>query len=104
MRGLSEDGKSYTQAEKEAPIATWVCERLSSQLLGLIQTRHKPLVLLLSTKALDELPPRTPKFLTVDNGLRLQGKLLFLLLSGCFVCLSFSPLTSLIIFIVKFTL
>lgn len=64
-RGLSEAEKHYAQIEKEALAATWACERLSSYLLGLkfkLETDHKPLVPLLSTKALDELPPRVLRF------------------------------------------
>ena len=64
-RGLSEAEKHYAQIEKEALAATWACERLSSYLLGLkfkLETDHKPLVPLLSTKPLDELPPRVLRF------------------------------------------
>ena len=64
-RGLSDTEKHYAQIEKEALAATWACERLSSYLLGLkfrLETDHKPLVPLLSTKALDELPPRVLRF------------------------------------------
>lgn len=60
-RGLSEAEKHYAQIEKEALAVTWAKERLASYLLGLkyrIETAHKPLLSLLSTKALDELPPR----------------------------------------------
>lgn len=45
--------------------ATWACEHLSSYLLGLefrLETDHKPLVPLLSTKVLDELPPTVMRF------------------------------------------
>ena len=44
-----------------AQIVTWACERFSDYLLGLtfrVQTGHKPLVLLFSSKNLDELPIR----------------------------------------------
>lgn len=64
-RGLSNAEKNYAQIEKEALAATWACERLSSYLLGLkfrLETDHKPLVPLLSSKALDELPPRVLRF------------------------------------------
>ncbi len=57
--------KHYTQIEKEALAVTWACKRLSSYLLGLkftLETDHKPLVSLLSTKALDQLPPRVLRF------------------------------------------
>ncbi|KAJ8336269.1 hypothetical protein SKAU_G00396120 [Synaphobranchus kaupii] len=62
---LTEAGKHYAQIKKEALAATWACERLSSYLLGLkfkLETDHKPLVPLLSTKPLDELPPRVLRF------------------------------------------
>lgn len=59
-RQLSEAEKHYAQIGKEALAATWACERLQSYLLGMsftIEIDHKPLVPLLSSKALDELPP-----------------------------------------------
>ncbi|KAJ8346897.1 hypothetical protein SKAU_G00282980 [Synaphobranchus kaupii] len=64
-RGLTGAEKHYTQIEKEALAATWACERLSSYLLGMkftLETDHKPLLTLLSEKALDELPPRILRF------------------------------------------
>ncbi|KAL6482216.1 hypothetical protein MHYP_G00102960 [Metynnis hypsauchen] len=64
-RGLTDAEKHYAQIEKEALAVTWACERLSPYLLGLqfkIETDHKPLVPLLSSKALDELPPRVLRF------------------------------------------
>ena len=48
----------YAQIEKEALAITWACDSFSDFLMGLvfhIQTDHKPLVPLLSTKCLDEL-------------------------------------------------
>lgn len=65
FRVLSETEKHYAQIEKEALAAMWACERLSSYLLGLMFTLemdHKLLVSLLSTKALDQLPPRVLRF------------------------------------------
>ncbi len=64
-RGLSEAEKHYAQMEKEALAVTWASERLSSYLLGLkyrLETDHKPLLSLLSTKALDDLPPQILRF------------------------------------------
>ena len=55
----------YAQIEKEALAFTWACERLSDYLIGLrfyIQTDHKPLVPLLSSKHLEELPVRVQWF------------------------------------------
>lgn len=60
-RLLTPTEQRYAQIEKEALAFTWACERLSDYLLGLtfcIQTDHKPLVPLFSTKHLEELPIR----------------------------------------------
>ena len=57
--------RRYAQIEKEALAFTWACERLSDYLIGLkfhINTDHKPLVPLFSTKHLDELPERVQRF------------------------------------------
>lgn len=64
-RGLTDTEKRYAQIEKEALAATWLCERLTSYLQGLhftLQTYHKPLVPLLSTRGLDDLPPGVLRF------------------------------------------
>ena len=64
-RSLAPTEQRYSQIEKEALAITWACERFSHFVLGLtfhIQTDHKPLIPLLSTKALDELPPRVLRF------------------------------------------
>ena len=55
----------YAQIEKEALTFTWACERLQGYLVGLkfhIQTDHKPLVPLFSTKHLEQLPIRIQRF------------------------------------------
>ena len=55
----------YVQIEKEALALTWSCEKFSCYVLGRhfdIETDHKPLVPLLSTKSLDNLPPRVLRF------------------------------------------
>ncbi len=60
-RALSDTEQRYAQIEKEALASTWACERFAEFLIGKdfhIKTDHKPLVPLLSTKRLDELPPR----------------------------------------------
>ncbi|KAL6459873.1 hypothetical protein MHYP_G00316320 [Metynnis hypsauchen] len=62
---LAQEKQRYAQVEKEALAVTWACERLSSYLIGLqftIETDHKPLLALLGTKALDDLPPRIQRF------------------------------------------
>ena len=51
----------YAQIEKEALATTWACERLSDYLIGKefhVETDHKPLVPILGSKNLDEMPPR----------------------------------------------
>ena len=55
----------YAQIEKEALAITWICDKFSMYLLGRrfeIETDHKPLVPLLSSKSLDDLPPRILRF------------------------------------------
>ena len=64
-RSLTDTEQRYAQLEKEALALTWACERLSNYLVGtkfLIETDHKPLVPMLSTKCLDELPVRVQRF------------------------------------------
>ena len=51
----------YTQIENKALAAIWACEKFTYFILGAkftIETDHKPLVLLLSTTHLHNLPPR----------------------------------------------
>ncbi|KAI4879857.1 hypothetical protein NFI96_004001 [Prochilodus magdalenae] len=60
-RALTETEKRYAQIEKEALAITWACEWFSDYLVGIrfhVETDHKPLVPLLGSKSLDELPPR----------------------------------------------
>ena len=64
-RALTTTEQRYAQIEKEALAVTWACERLRDFLTGLqfhIHTDHKPLVPLLTTKGLDELPIRIQRF------------------------------------------
>uniref|UniRef100_A0A3B1IHV4 ribonuclease H n=1 Tax=Astyanax mexicanus TaxID=7994 RepID=A0A3B1IHV4_ASTMX len=60
-RVLTSTEQRYAQIEKEALAITWACERFSDFLVGIpfhVETDHKPLVSLLGSKNLDELPPR----------------------------------------------
>lgn len=64
-RSMTETERRYAQIEKEALAITWACERFQTYLLGLhfqIRTDHKPLLSLLSTRALDDIPPRVLRF------------------------------------------
>lgn len=64
-RAMVRAEQQYSQIEKEALAITWACDRFSHFLVGLtfhIYTDHKPLVPLLSTKSLDQLPPRVLRF------------------------------------------
>ena len=64
-RSMTETEQRYAQIEKEALAITWACEKFSEYILGLpieIETDHKPLVPLLSSKQLDSLPPRVLRF------------------------------------------
>ena len=64
-RSMTSTERRYAQIEKEALAFTWACERLSDYLTGLkfqIETDHKPLVPLFSTKNLEELPLRVQRF------------------------------------------
>ena len=64
-RSMSPTEQRYAQIEKEALAFTWACERFSTYLVGLrfhIETDHKPLVPLFSSKRLDELPVRVQRF------------------------------------------
>ena len=64
-RSLSNVEQRYAQIEKEALALTWGCERFNDYLLGKhfhAETDHKPLVSLLGTKNLEELPIRVQRF------------------------------------------
>ena len=65
LRTLNSTEVKYAQIEKEALAATWVCKRFHQYLLGnyfKLETDHKPLVPLLSSKSLDEMPIRIQRF------------------------------------------
>jgi transposase InsO family protein len=84
-RSMTETEMRYAQIEKEALAITWACERFSDYILGkniTIETDHKPLVPLLSTKHLDSIPPRVLRFRLrlmrfSYNILHVPGKLLY---------------------------
>ncbi|GFN86352.1 Pol polyprotein [Plakobranchus ocellatus] len=65
-RSLTTTEARYAQIEKEALAATWACEKFAGFLIGLhmfiIETDHKPLLVLLQNKELDELTPRLQRF------------------------------------------
>ena len=64
-RAMTETETRYAQIEKEALAVTWACERFSNYILGRtfqIESDHKPLIPLLNSKHLDELPPRILRF------------------------------------------
>ena len=64
-RTMTEMERQYAQIEKEVLSLTWAAEKFSMYLLGRsfhMETDHKPLVPLLSTKSLDTLPPQVLRF------------------------------------------
>ena len=64
-RALTPTESRYAQIEKEALALTWACERAWEYITGksiYVETDHKPLVPLLSTHSLDQLPPRIQRF------------------------------------------
>ena len=64
-RSMTDTERRYAQVEKEALATTWACDKFANYILGKkieIETDHKPLVPLLGTKHLDNLPPRVLRF------------------------------------------
>ncbi|KAL8584885.1 hypothetical protein ACOMHN_037588 [Nucella lapillus] len=64
-RSLTKTEKRYAQIEKEALAIVWSLEHWADLLIGKtfhVETDHKPLVPLLSTKLIDELPIRIQRF------------------------------------------
>ena len=60
-RAMTETEHHYAQIEKEALATTWACDKFAPYILGkkvYVETDHKPLVPLLSTKHLDNMRPR----------------------------------------------
>ena len=69
-RALTETEQRYAQIEKEALAVMWVCEKFQDYILGVffkVETDHKPLVPLLSSKALDVVPVRVQRFRLLDS-------------------------------------
>ena len=55
------------QIEKEALALTWACEQFSDYIVGksiVAETDHKPLVPLLTSRTLDDIPPRVHRLRT----------------------------------------
>ena len=64
-RSMTYTEQRYAQIEKEALATTWALEHWVDLLIGMhfrVETDHLPLVPLLSTKLLDELPIRMQRF------------------------------------------
>ena len=64
-RSMTSSEQRYAQIEKEALATTWACEKFSNYIIGkdiTIETDHKPLVPLLGSKALYDMPPRIQRF------------------------------------------
>ena len=65
FRAMSETETRYAQVKKETLAITWASEKFTIYILGKhigIETDHKPLVPLLGSKHLDNLPPRVLRF------------------------------------------
>lgn len=64
-RSLTPTEKRYAQIEKEALAAMWASERFSDYVTGkrfILETDHKPLLSLLGSKDIDQLPIRIQRF------------------------------------------
>lgn len=60
-RTLTESEKNYSNIEREALAVTWSCDKFKDYIIGkdiLIETDHKPLTSILTTKDLNDLTPR----------------------------------------------
>ena len=64
-RSLTKSEQNYGQIDKEALAITWACERFYMYILGkhiTLETEHKPLIPLFSTKHLNDIPIRIQRF------------------------------------------
>ena len=64
-RSMTETERHYAQIEKEALAITWALEDWAEFLIGMrfkVETDHKPLIPLFSTKLIDELPVPIQRF------------------------------------------
>ena len=64
-RTMSETERRYAQIEKEALSLTWACERFRQYVLGLtfeLVSDNKPLVALLTSTRMSDVPPRILRF------------------------------------------
>ena len=64
-RTLTKVEQHYAQIEKEALALTWACQKFDDYIYGRglhLETDHKPLVPLLSTKEWYNIPPRIQRF------------------------------------------
>ena len=64
-RSLTNTELQYAVIEKEAFAATWACEKFAQYVTGMdftVETDHKPLVSLLSSKDISQMPPRILRF------------------------------------------
>ena len=66
-KSLNDTQQQYAQIEKELLAVTWACEHFAQYLLGgqpvTVQTDHKPLVPLINTRDLDNVPLRCQRML-----------------------------------------
>ena len=66
-KSLTDTERRYAQIEKELLALTWACDKFNRYLIGLscvnLMTDHKPLIPIINSKCLDEVPLRCQKML-----------------------------------------